>query len=155
MLKNYLITYLTSCENLKLIKVGVSNPDLAMLFIPLCDHRIIAEKRIKGGDDIGGECSSALSSLVAVPPTAGKQIPFTRLQWGFRYSKARLFNAIFYRRIITCTRILTSMEQSKIFISSHFVYTDRHLDIKIHWGVPEFWYLLMVTVPCSSKCVYT
>ena len=36
MLKNYLITYLTSCENLKLIKVGVSNPDLAMLFIPLC-----------------------------------------------------------------------------------------------------------------------
>ena len=36
MLKNYLITYLTSCENLKLIKVGVLNPDLAMLFIPLC-----------------------------------------------------------------------------------------------------------------------
>ena len=35
MLKNYLITYLTSWENLKLIKVGVSNPDFAMLFIPL------------------------------------------------------------------------------------------------------------------------
>ena len=35
MLKNYLITYLTFCENLKLIKVGVLNPDLAMLFIPL------------------------------------------------------------------------------------------------------------------------
>ena len=40
MLKNYLITYLTSCENLKLIKVGVSNPDLAMLFIPLCGHGV-------------------------------------------------------------------------------------------------------------------
>ena len=46
----------------------------------ISDHRIIAEKRIKGGDDIGGECSSALSSLVAVPPTTGKQIPFPRLQ---------------------------------------------------------------------------
>ena len=40
MLKNYLITYLTSCENLKLIKVGVSNPDLAMLFIPLCGRSL-------------------------------------------------------------------------------------------------------------------
>ena len=38
MLKNYLRTYLTSCENLKLIKVGVSNPDLAMLIIPLCSR---------------------------------------------------------------------------------------------------------------------
>ena len=36
MLKNYLITSLTSCENLKLIKARVSNPDLALLFIPLC-----------------------------------------------------------------------------------------------------------------------
>ena len=36
MLKNYLITSLTSCENLRLIKEGVSNPDLALLFIPLC-----------------------------------------------------------------------------------------------------------------------
>ena len=42
----------------------------------ISDHRIIAEKRIKGGDDIGGECSSALSSLVAVPQTTGKQTPF-------------------------------------------------------------------------------
>ena len=36
MLKNYLTTSLTSCENLKLIKPGVLNPDLALLFIPLC-----------------------------------------------------------------------------------------------------------------------
>ena len=36
MLKNYLITSLTSCENLKLIKARVFNPDLALLFIPLC-----------------------------------------------------------------------------------------------------------------------
>ena len=36
MLKNYLITSLTSCENLKLIKARVFNPDLAQLFIPLC-----------------------------------------------------------------------------------------------------------------------
>ena len=34
--KNYLITSLTSCENLKLIKARVFNPDLALLFIPLC-----------------------------------------------------------------------------------------------------------------------
>ena len=40
MLKNYLITYLTFCENLKLIKVGVLNPDLAMLFIPLCGRHM-------------------------------------------------------------------------------------------------------------------
>ena len=38
MLKNYLITSLTSCENLKLIKPGVLNPDLALLFIPLCNR---------------------------------------------------------------------------------------------------------------------
>ena len=34
--KNYLITSLTSCENQKLIKARVSNPDLALLSIPLC-----------------------------------------------------------------------------------------------------------------------
>ena len=38
MLKNYLITSLTSCENRKLIKARVSNSDLALLFIPLCGH---------------------------------------------------------------------------------------------------------------------
>ena len=40
MLKNYLITSLTSCENLKLIKARVFNPDLALLFIPLCVPRV-------------------------------------------------------------------------------------------------------------------
>ena len=39
MLKNYLITSLTSCENLKLIKARVFNPDLALLFIPLCERQ--------------------------------------------------------------------------------------------------------------------
>ena len=54
MLKNYLIIYLTSCENLNLIKVGVLNPDLAMLFIPLCSplHRnlciLMAQQRAGG-----------------------------------------------------------------------------------------------------------
>ena len=41
MLKNYLITSLTSCENLKLIKPGVLNPDLALLFNPLCDPHLM------------------------------------------------------------------------------------------------------------------
>ena len=40
MLKNYLITSLTSCENLKLIKARVFNPDLALLFIPLCGRSL-------------------------------------------------------------------------------------------------------------------
>ena len=39
MLKNYLITSLTSCENPRLIKEGFSNPDLALLFIPLWCRR--------------------------------------------------------------------------------------------------------------------
>ena len=49
MLKNYLITYLTSCENLKFIKVGVSNPDLALLFIPLCARTLRRVEGVVGG----------------------------------------------------------------------------------------------------------
>ena len=49
MLKNYLIISLTSCENLKLIKPGVSNPDLALLFIPLCVRSsVVAELSLSG-----------------------------------------------------------------------------------------------------------
>ena len=53
MLKNYLITSLTSCENLKLIKARVSNPDLALLFIPLCERgsfRCIIQSHILASD---------------------------------------------------------------------------------------------------------
>ena len=44
--KNYLITSLTSCENLKLIKARVFNPDIALLFIPLCGRHRVAVARL-------------------------------------------------------------------------------------------------------------
>ena len=55
---------------------------------------------------------------------------------------------------LVSTRILTSMGQPKILISSHSVHTDWHSDKWTHYKVPEFWYCPMVTVPWSSKCVY-
>ena len=40
--------------------------------------------------------------------------------------------------VLSFTRILTSMGQPKILISSHLVRTDRHTDKRTHYNVPEF-----------------
>ena len=56
MLKNYLITSLTSCENLKLIKPGVLNPDLALLFIPLWVRLLEGSRR---GSNVSAEAKAA------------------------------------------------------------------------------------------------
>ena len=64
MLKNYLITSLTSCENLKLIKPGVLNPDLALLFIPLCLRHRIYGFNTKNGTLVTKRCGGWVASIV-------------------------------------------------------------------------------------------
>ena len=99
MLKNYLITYVTSCENLKLIKVGVSNPDLAMLFIPLCGHGLISNSFSLIGSiqrvtsifqaAIGmGYMSSCLSPNLAVALAVGPTIFIPLMNFGGFYQNA-------------------------------------------------------------------
>ena len=86
MLKNYLITSLTFCENLKLIKPGVLNPDLALLFIPLCERRcrpsaFLAPRSLKisRGEEqvvqrLGRQCEGIMRLLC--PPRVNKFILF-------------------------------------------------------------------------------